>query len=257
MRLGTILVIGIVCASLIITSGCVSEQSYKDLKLQNATQERRIRELEGQLQAATLELDQLKRQLDATGGRSSIEMNAMQQKIAALEEDIAKKKALIEAMQKQLLGATQLPAELSTMLEEWARGSDLVSFDPNRGVVKFKSDLVFKPGSDEVEPSAAEAVKSLCQILNVAQARDFDVIIVGHTDDQPISASRERHPTNWHLSVHRAISVLNVMTNNGIVSERASVRGFGEFRPIMPNEPGKKGNLQNRRVEIYIIPKGM
>ncbi|MFH1370973.1 MAG: OmpA family protein [Planctomycetota bacterium] len=257
MRLGTILVTSIVCVSLIITSGCVSEQNYKDLKLQNATQEKRLRQLESQLQTATLELDQLKRQLDATGGRSSIEMNAMQQKIAALEEEIARKKAMIEAMQKQLLGATQLPAELSTMLEEWARGSNLVTFDPNRGVVKFKSDLLFKAGSDEVDPSAAEAVKSLCQILNTQQARDFDVIIVGHTDDQPISASRERHPTNWHLSVHRAISVLNVMTNSGIVPERASVRGFGEFRPIVPNEPGKKGNPQNRRVEIYIVPKGV
>jgi chemotaxis protein MotB len=257
MRLGTILVTGIVCVSLLITSGCVSEQSYKDLKLQNATQERRIRELEGQLQTATLELDQLKRQLEATGGRSGIEMNAMQQKIAALEEEIARKKALIEAMQKQLLGGTQLPAELSTMLEEWAKGSDLVTFDPNRGVVKFNSDLLFKAGSDEVEPAAAETVKALCRILNTDQAKEFDVIIVGHTDDQPILHSRDKHPTNWHLSAHRAISVLNVMTSNGTASERASVRGFGEYRPIVPNEPGNKGNQQNRRVEIYIVPRGL
>ena len=257
MRLATVIVASVVCASLVITSGCVSEQNYKDLKLQNATQEKRIRELESQLQTATLELDRLKRQLDATGGRSGIEMNAMQQKIAALEEELAKKKALIEAMQKQLLGATQLPAELSTMLEEWARGSELVSFDPNRGIVKFNSDLLFKAGSDEVEPVAAEAVKSLCRILNTDQAKEFDVIIVGHTDDQPILHSRDKHPTNWHLSVHRAVSVLNVMTSNGTAPERVSARGFGEFRPIVPNEPGKKGNPQNRRVEIYIVPKGV
>jgi chemotaxis protein MotB len=136
-------------------------------------------------------------------------------------------------------------------------GSDLVSFDPNKGIVKFKSDLLFKSGSDEVDPSAAELVKTLCRILNTDQGRDFDIIIVGHTDDQPISVSRERHPTNWHLSAHRAISVLGVMTGAGIVPERASVRGFGEFRPLVPNEPGKKGNPQNRRVEIYIVPKGV
>ena len=47
------------------------------------------------------------------------------------------------------------------------------------------------------------------------------------------------------------------MTANGLVPERGSVRGFGEFRPIVPNEPNKKGNPQNRRVEIYIVPKGM
>ena len=238
-------------------SGCVSEQDFKDLKLQNAAQERRIKDLESQLQTATLELDKVKRELEATGGRSSIEMNTLQQKIAALEEELTKKKALIAAMQKQLLGGIQLPAELSSMLEDWAKGSDLVSFDPNRGVVKFKSDLLFKAGSDEVEPAAAETVKSLCKILNTDQAKEFDVIIVGHTDDQPILHSREKHPTNWHLSAHRAISVLNIMTSNGTASERASVRGFGEFRPIAPNEPANKGNPQNRRVEIYIVPKGV
>jgi chemotaxis protein MotB len=257
MRLATVLVTGIVCASLIITSGCVSEQNYKDLQLQNAAQERRIKEIESQLQTATLELDKAKRELEASGGRNSIEMNALQQKVAALEEEITKKKALIEAMQKQLLGATQLPAELSSMLEDWAKGSDIVSFDANRGIVKFKSDLLFKAGSDEVEPAAVETVKALCTILNTEQAREFDVIIVGHTDDQPILHSREKHPTNWHLSAHRAISVLNAMTSDGIASERTSIRGFGEFRPIVPNEADKKGNPQNRRVDIYIVPKGM
>jgi len=257
MRLATVSVISVVCALLVITSGCVSEQNYKDLKLQNAAQEKRIRGLESQMQATALELDKAKRELEAAVSRNSIEMTTLQQKVAALEEELAKKRALIGAMQKQLLGAMQLPAELSSMLEDWAEGSDLVSFDPNRGIVRFKSDLLFKAGSDEVEPSATEAVKSLCGILNTTQAREFDIIIVGHTDDQPILHSRDKHPTNWHLSAHRAISVLNVMTSNGTASGRASIRGFGEYRPIVPNEPGNKGNPQNRRVEIYIVPKGV
>ena len=145
------------------------------------------------------------------------------------------------------------------MLEDWAKGSDLVSFDANRGIVKFKSDLLFEKGSDEVAPSAAEAVKALCRILNTDQAKEFDIIIAGHTDDLPIlkPETKAKHRHNWYLSAHRAISVLDVMTANGIVSERVSVRGFGEFRPIVPNEPGKKGNPQNRRVEIYIVPKGV
>jgi chemotaxis protein MotB len=259
MRLATVSVISFVCAAMIITSGCVSDQQFKDLKLQNAAQERRIKELESQLQAATLELDQAKRQVEMLGGKGSIEMQALQQKVAALEEDIAKKKALIEAMQKQLLGATQLPAELSSMLEDWAKGSDLVSFDAARGIVKFKSDLLFEKGSDEVAPGAMEAVKALCKILNTDQAKEFDIIIAGHTDDLPIlkPETKAKHPSNWYLSAHRALMVLDVMTTNGIVSERASVRGFGEFRPVVPNELNKKGNPQNRRVEIYIIPKGM
>ena len=259
MRLATVSVISFICAAMIITSGCVSDQQFKDLKMQNASQERRIKELESQLQAATLELDQAKRQVETLSGKGSIEMQALQQKVAALEEDIAKKKALIESMQKQLLGATQLPAELSSMLEDWAKGSDMVSFDAARGIVKFKSDLLFEKGSDEVAPSAMEAVKALCGILNTEQAKAFDIIIAGHTDDLRISQpeTKAKHPSNWYLSAHRSIAVLDAMTANGLVPERASVRGFGEFRPIVPNEPNKKGNPQNRRVEIYIVPKGM
>ena len=259
MRLATVAVTSIVSALLFIGSGCVSEQQYKDLKIRNAAQQRQIAELESQLQAANLQLDQLKRQLDAMGGKGNIEMTSLQQKVAALEDELAKKKALIEAMQKQLIGGVQLPAELTSMLEEWAKGSDLVTFDPNRGVVKFKSDLLFEKGSDDVAPAAAESVKTLCRILNTEQAKEFDIIIAGHTDDLPIlkPETKEKHPTNWYLSAHRALKVLDVMTNSGIVSERASIRGFGEFRPIVPNELGKKGNPQNRRVEIYIVPKGV
>ena len=253
MRLATVSVISIVCAAMIFTTGCVSDQQ-KDLKMQNSAQERRIKELEGQLQAANLELEQAKRQIEALGGKGNVEMQALQQKIAALEEE---KKNLIEAMQK--LGVTQLPAELNSMLEDWAKGSDLVSFDAGRGIVKFKSDLLFEKGSDEVAPSAMEAVKALCGILNTEQAKAFDIIIAGHTDDLRISQpeTKAKHPSNWYLSAHRAIAVLDAMTANGLVPERASVRGFGEFRPIVPNELNKKGNPQNRRVEIYIVPKGM
>ena len=259
MRLATIPVICAVCALFIFSSGCVSEQSNKDLKIQNDTQRKRLADLESQLQAANLQLDQMKRQVDALGGKNNIEAGSMQQKIAALEEELAKKKALIEAMQKQLLGSVQLPVELTTMLEDWAKGSDLVTFDPNRGIVKFKSDLLFEKSSDAVAPSAAEAVKSLCKILNSDQAKEFDVIIAGHTDDIRISQPETlaKHPSNWYLSAHRAIAVLNIMTDSGLAHERVSIRGLGEYRPIVPNEPGKKGNPQNRRVEIYIVPKGV
>jgi chemotaxis protein MotB len=125
--------------------------------------------------------------------------------------------------------------------------------------VKFKSDLLFERGSDKVAPAAGEAVRSLCRILNSKQGKNFDVIVAGHTDDLRISrpVTREKHPTNWHLSAHRAISVLNLMTRNKVAFGRMSIRGFGEFRPIAPNKPKKKGNPQNRRVEIYIVPKGV
>lgn len=258
MRTVKLSVFLLTCTCLLLLTGCNSE--LKNLKVQNNTQQKRIAELESELQTAKVQFEQLKRQLETAEGRGGVELSALQQKIAALEEDLAKKKELISTMQKQLLyGGASLPVELSTMLEDFAKGKEMVEYDANRGVVKFKSDLLFEPGSDEVAPAAGEVIKALCQILNSEQGKKFDIIIAGHTDDIRIGKpdTRAKHPTNWHLSAHRAISVLDIMSNNGVNPERMSVRGFGEFRPIAPNAPNKKGNPQNRRVEIYIVPQGI
>ncbi|MHC4322682.1 MAG: OmpA family protein [Planctomycetota bacterium] len=245
-----------VCA--LLFNGCNSEM--QDLRIQNNTQQKLIDQLQAELEANKLRLEQMKKQLAAAQQTDSIEVESLQQQIAALEEDLAKKKELIASMQQRLLmGGAALPVELSTLLEDFAKQHDMVTYDSSRGIVKFKSDLLFDKGSDNVAASAIEAVQSLTAILNSEQGKKFDVIIAGHTDDIPIQKpeTRAKHPTNWHLSSHRAIAVLKVMESNNIESNRLSARGFGEYRPIAENKPGKKGNPQNRRVEIYIVAEGV
>jgi chemotaxis protein MotB len=247
------------CAGIFLIGGC--NPDLEDCRIQNQIQAKTIEELRAELGAAKLRLDQLTQKLAAAQQGQGVEIDALKQQIAALEEDIAKKKELIASMQQRLLlGGAALPVELSTMLEDFARKQpDLVTYDAARGIVKFRSDLLFEKGSDTVAASAAEAVKSLCNILNSEQGKNFDIIVAGHTDDIPIlkSDTRAKHPTNWHLSVHRAIAVLNIMESSNIVAKRLSARGFSEFRPVAENKPNKGGNPQNRRVEIYIVPEGV
>jgi len=253
MRTVKLSVFIIVCACMVPLAGCGGEQ---DLKMRNAALNKRKADLESQVQAMTLELQQLKRQLSDAKSLTDIDKVALQQKIAALEIHLGKRDELIARMREQCLGGMALPAELSTLLEDFAEKEEMVTYDASKGIVKFKSDLLFKSGSDVVLPAAAVAVKSLCTILNTKEATELDIIIAGHTDDQPIRYAKANHPTNWHLSVHRAISVLNIMSASNVAQKRMSVRGFGELRPVAPNDPGK-GSPQNRRVELYIVPKGM
>jgi chemotaxis protein MotB len=257
MRTAELSAIILLCTSVLLINGC--NDQLEQVRMQNDALQQRISELQSELDAANLQLDQYKRQLTTTQGEGNVEMETLQAKIAALEGDIKKKNELIESMRQRLMsGGTVLPVELSTLLEDFAKNNDMVEYDSERGIVKFKSDLLFDKGSDQVASTAASAIKSLCGILNTPEGKEFDVLIAGHTDNIPIQkpATKEKHPTNWHLSVHRAIAVLNVMQSDGIVPERMSVRGFGEYRPIAPNKPNNGGNEQNRRVEIYIIPKG-
>ncbi len=240
---------------IVLASGCNGEM--KDLRIQNDRQRKLIADIESQLTAAKLQRDQLQRQVDEAQQKGGIETESLRKQIAALEADIAKKNELIKSLQERLMGVAPLPVELTTKLEDFAKQySDMITYDASRGIVKFKSDLLFEKGSDQVAAAAVQAVKSLCDILNSEPAQEFDVIIAGHTDDIPIEKpdTRAKHPSNWHLSAHRGISVLQIMTANNVKAERLSVRGFGEYRPVVPNAPGKKGNAQNRRVEIYIVP---
>ena len=258
MRIIKLSAIFFAIVGLLLVSGCNEE--LKDCRIQNDVQRKQLDELRSEIQAARLTRDQLQRQLESIEGRLGVDADSLKKQIAALEEDLAKKKSLISSMQQQLLyGGAQLPVEISTMLEDFAKKEAMVTFDSARGIVKFNSDLLFEKGSDAVAPAAEGAVKELCGILGAAESENFDIVIAGHTDDVPIGKpeTRQKHPTNWHLSVHRAISVLNIMSKNKIAAGRMSVRGFGEYRPAAENKPNKGGNPQNRRVELYLVAHGM
>ena len=243
-----------VCVSLF--SGCANQE----LIYQNQMQAQQIAALENDLNAKNMELDQRARQIAEAADKHKIEMDSLNSKVVALELDLENKKSIISALQKSLLTTGgQLPVELTSKLEELADKYSMISYDDERGVLKFESDLTFEKGSDQVMSSASDAVKQLCSIMNSPEAEKFDIVVAGHTDDIPVlkPETKAKHPTNWHLSAHRSISVLNIMTANSITAKRLSVRGFGEFRPVEDNLPNMKGNPKNRRVEIYIIPQGM
>ena len=144
MRTVKLSVFFIVCACIVPLAGC--GQELQDLKMRNASLNKRRAELEGELGANRLELEQLKKQLADARQRSAIDTEALEQKIAALEGHLQKRNELIARMQEQCLGGVPLPADLNTMLEDFAAREEMVTFDPNRGIVKFRSDLLFKSG---------------------------------------------------------------------------------------------------------------
>lgn len=242
----------------LLAGGCNSQQQYDDVKLRNQSQQQRIDELESQLNVTKLKLTQTEKQLAELQASSAADIDALNKKIAAMQDDITKKEELIKKLQASLGGAV-LPPELASELMKFAaENPDMVTFDEATGMVKFKSDLLFEKGSDVVAPQAAALMQKLSEIINSKAAEGFDVTIVGHTDDIPIKKSdtMTMHPTNWHLSVHRAIAVEKLMESDGIKPTRMSVKGYGEYRPLEANEAGKKGNPKNRRVEIYLVPAG-
>jgi chemotaxis protein MotB len=133
-----------------------------------------------------------------------------------------------------------------------ARYPDMVEYDRAKGMLRFKSDLTFDSGSATVKDNAKGSLKALADVLRTSSAMAYEVHVIGHTDAQKISANTAKlHPTNMHLSAHRAIAVRDVLVSDGVPADHVQAAGWGEFRPVVANGP-KGEATANRRVEIYL-----
>ncbi|MCX6236654.1 MAG: OmpA family protein [Bacteroidia bacterium] len=116
--------------------------------------------------------------------------------------------------------------------------------------VSLAEKLLFKSGSDVVDPKGKEALKTLAQVLN--STKDITVMIEGHTDNVPIKTKLFKD--NWDLSTARATTIVRILTKeNGFDSNRINASGRGEFHPVQTNET-VEGRAGNRRTEIILSP---
>jgi len=116
--------------------------------------------------------------------------------------------------------------------------------------VALEEKLLFKSGSDVVDPKGKEALKSLASVLNGTS--DVTVMIEGHTDNVPIKTSQFKD--NWDLSTARATSILRILTKDYSFDPiRITASGRGQFHPVTTNDT-PEGRASNRRTEIILSP---
>lgn len=116
--------------------------------------------------------------------------------------------------------------------------------------VTLEEKLLFKSGSDVVNPQGKEALKSLAKVLN--DTKDITVMIQGYTDDVPIKT--KQFADNWDLSTARATSVVRILiTDFGFDGNRVTAAGRGKFYPVKSNETAE-GRAANRRTEVILSP---
>lgn len=116
--------------------------------------------------------------------------------------------------------------------------------------VSLEEKLLFKSGSDVIDPKGKDALKTLAKVL--ISTTDITVLIEGHADNVPIKTIHFKD--NWDLSTARATSILRILTKeNGFDSNRITAAGRGEFHPIKSNDT-VDGRAANRRTEIILSP---
>ena len=123
-----------------------------------------------------------------------------------------------DAARAGLPNGRRLPAAVSQQLLGWARQYPNLSFDAETGVSKCDMDVLFDSGQAELKPAARTMLTELAQVLQLAEAKDLKIMVVGHTDNQRIvgQAAREKYANNFHLSTARALAVADVLRSQGL-----------------------------------------
>ena len=112
-------------------------------------------------------------------------------------------------------------------------------------ILNMPGNITFATDQDQLNPGFFPVLDSVSAVLNNYPQTLLD--IDGHTDN---TGSPQY---NQALSERRAVSVAQYLNTRGIDARRLLVVGFGQTRPIAPND-SEAGRAANRRVEIRISP---
>lgn len=135
----------------------------------------------------------------------------------------------------------QLKAELGIQVTYSRQGAHL----------RLEDQVLFDFAKAVINP---QGFSFLDKIAGVLKKLPHPVRVEGHTDNVPIHT--KRFPSNWELSIARAVSVVKYLAeSNQIDPKRLSAVGYGELRPVVPNDTDSN-RARNRRVEIILITEG-
>ena len=113
--------------------------------------------------------------------------------------------------------------------------------------VRLQTDgVLFDSGSAALR---AEGARLLVPISATLAKLPNPVRVEGHTDSNPIATAV--YASNWELSGGRAAAVVRTVQAGGVPGGRLELSGFGDTRPISPNDTAA-GRAANRRVEVLV-----
>ena len=156
-------------------------------------------------------------------------------------EELRRQKAAAEARAATFRG---LVAKLRSMIDA---GTIKVTIRNGRMLITLPNDVLFDSGKKKIKPEGQTALATVAQALSGIADRRF--LVAGHTDNVPINTPRFR--SNWELSTARAVEVTKLLIISGMRPQVVAAAGYGEFDPVASND-SPEGKSQNRRIEIII-----
>ena len=247
--------------SIALVTGCVSQERADDLRHVVRTSNEQVEVLRGELEEKDARIAELDQQLEGARAGSDTRTRTLTSDLDATRADRDRLRADLTRLENQVRAMGEgggnrgvldprLDADLRGLA---AREPDAMTYDPARGMIQLQSDLTFATGSTDLRPEALASLRSLANAINSDAARDYELRIVGHTDNVPVRnpANVAKYEDNFGLSAFRAKSVMQALASAGVEESRITIAGRGDTDPVAPNGP--KGNPANRRVELFLV----
>src|SRR5712672_556677 len=212
-----------------------------------------------------------------TSRAARAEVEQLSGQIAALREQLAKIAAALDAseakakeQQGQIVDlGRRLNLALASKVQELARYQSeffgrLREIIGDRADIRivgdrfvFQSEVLFTPGSADLGDDAKKQLAPVIGALKEISAKippDINWIlrVDGHTDHRPINSSQ--FPSNWELSIARAISVVRFAIDEGVPATRLAAAGFADQQPLDPRSTDD-AYRRNRRIELKLTER--
>lgn len=170
------------------------------------------------------------------------------EKVENLEESIE----TVDEQKK--LYSDKMYSEVSDMLEDQQLDADVISVevdkDYNYIMMTLSGSLLFDSAEVSLKEDALPVLSKIGDILMMFGG--YQIEIVGHTDNVPVTSPNHTFKDNNELSSDRALSTFYYLVNEkGLDPATLKYSGRGEYDPIASNDTAE-GRQQNRRVEIKI-----
>ena len=222
-----------------------------------------VREEDGKITVSVNELSDAEL-LDESGNRNSdgeidsedIEIFAKVAESQAFMETELEVEYLSADTEEEMLRQTRKDQELddkyqmlqADLTAEIQQGLAAVEKVGDQILISLSAANSFRSGYAELQQGFLPTLRNVGE--SVARAGG-QVQVSGHTDNIPIAFS-DRFDSNWDLSAARAAAVADFFfATNDLDSERVSVFGYADTKPVADND-SPTGRAQNRRIEILI-----
>jgi chemotaxis protein MotB len=156
---------------------------------------------------------------------------------------------LSEQLGAEALALERVREQLESLLEPLTSAHEVtIQATPLTLMISLDASVLFNSGKASLLPAASRLLASVSASLRTLP-QPFTIHLNGYTDNQPIHTAQ--FPSNWSLSVERAVSVIEIFSEQGLDGHRLAAEGFGEYAPIAKNTTAA-GRAKNRRVVIVI-----